>query len=567
MSGPIGAPARDAITAVIPAAGRVPEGVLALANVSCPAMIPVAGRPVIDWTLRYLSGLGLRRFVIAVAERGTFVEDFVGCTFGRDLDVRFVSPSRDGGVGLTLLELLEAVETPRALCVLGDTSFTFEDASLLDDDAPFVLVGPVEDSRRWCIAEVDEAGLITRLHDKQEEAPAPHRALIGVYGLPDVALAREATRAAVEAAERGGRRRTELSAVLTALAERSPLRAFEAESWLDVGNADRQASSHRTLLQKRAFNELDIDPVFGTITKRSRHEQKLIDEINYLRLLPPELSVLFPRLLDYRAEFGGPWAKMEYYGYPTLAEVFLFDNVDPAIWDGVIQHLFRIVTDGFMRHPAPLPESAIVDMYLTKTHERLQAARRGPEIDALISHEAEFVINGVPTPNLPLVWDRVIAIVDGWIPDAKGSVMHGDLCLSNILYDLRSRICKLIDPRGSFGRVGIHGDPLYDVAKLYHSFYGLYDFIVADVFEIRIEGTRIDLDIRARPQHQRILERFEASFFPHFDRRDVLLRTALLFASMPALHYDAPRRQLAMYTRALQLVHEALALPGREDAR
>ncbi len=33
-----------ATTVLIPAAGPVPEGVLGLANISCPAMIPVAGR-------------------------------------------------------------------------------------------------------------------------------------------------------------------------------------------------------------------------------------------------------------------------------------------------------------------------------------------------------------------------------------------------------------------------------------------------------------------------------------------------------------------------------------------
>src|ERR1700722_10157026 len=85
-------------TVLIPAAGRVPEGILALGNISCPAMIPVAGRPVIHWTLHYLRSLGLRRFSIAVARRGMFVEDFVECTFGRDCEVSFVVPSVDRGV-------------------------------------------------------------------------------------------------------------------------------------------------------------------------------------------------------------------------------------------------------------------------------------------------------------------------------------------------------------------------------------------------------------------------------------------------------------------------------------
>ena len=66
-------------------------------------MVPVAGRPVIYWTMQYLRSLGLRRFVMAVARRGMFVEDFVECSFGQDCDVNFIVPSVEGGVGRTVL--------------------------------------------------------------------------------------------------------------------------------------------------------------------------------------------------------------------------------------------------------------------------------------------------------------------------------------------------------------------------------------------------------------------------------------------------------------------------------
>ena len=143
---------------LIPAAGRVPENVMALSNISCPAMVPVAGRPVIYWTMRYLQSLGLRRFVMAVARRGLFVEDFVECSLGQDCEVRFVVPSRDGGVGRTVLELAEAAEGRSALVVLGDTHFQFADPLLLVRDEPAVLVHPVDDSYRWCVAETNSAG-------------------------------------------------------------------------------------------------------------------------------------------------------------------------------------------------------------------------------------------------------------------------------------------------------------------------------------------------------------------------------------------------------------------------
>ena len=167
-----------------------------------------------------------------------------------------------------------------------------------------------------------------------------------------------------------------------------------------------------------------------------------------------------------------------------------------------------------------------------------------------------MTINGREVPNIPALWGRLERDVDRLAENVQGTVVHGDFCLSNILYDLRSRICKLLDPRGSFGAAGIYGDPRYDVAKLYHSIYGLYDFITNDLFHVSIDQARVKLDIRSRPQHRQIQERFEKVFFSEFDRREILLITGLLFASMPALHYDAPRRQLAMYARALELFGE-----------
>ncbi|HMB91096.1 MAG TPA: hypothetical protein VKP65_09640 [Rhodothermales bacterium] len=549
---------RDDITVIIPAAGRVPESIMALSNITCPAMIPVAGRPVIYWTMSYLQALGLRRFIIAVAAHGLFIEDFVECTFGQAAEVEFFVPSRDGGLGRTMLELLNRVETPAALAVLGDTHFQFADSSVLERQDPFVLVQPVEESYRWCIAETDEAGVVQALHDKVPGLPEPLLALIGVYHFPDVHAAQEAAKQAVAACEPLSGR-TEMAAILERLG--TPLQAIRAGDWLDCGNPDRQASSHRTLLQKRAFNELSINPVLGTITKRSHHVEKFVNEINFLRLLPPDLSVLFPRMVEHSTDWEDPHLTMEYYGYPTLSEIFVFENVEPGIWEQVFEHLYQIVTGVLMRHHQPLAETTLTAMYVGKTQHRLQAlADTDTEVlHALVRHDGPLVVNGKELHNMPTLWPEIEAAIMQMSQGVEGSIIHGDLCFSNILYDLRGRICKLIDPRGSFGQAGIYGDPRYDIAKLYHSVYGLYDFIINDLFEIKIDGLEITFDVRARPQHTDVLQRFEKVFFTTFDHREILVLTGLLFISMPALHYDHPRRQLAMYVRGVELLNEALS--------
>ena len=549
---------RADLTVVIPAAGRVPEGLLAVSNVACPAMIPVGGRPVIHWTISYLRSLGVRRFVIAVARRGMFVEDFVDCAFGQDCEIRFITPSRDGGVGLTLKELVDAVETPRTLVVLGDTHFQFaEPAVLVQAEQPFVLTHPVEDSYRWCVVEAGPDGTICKLRDKQPGLAPPLDALIGVYYFSDVSALRRAARDAVASADAAGKR-VELAAILERVHGETPIRALRAGSWVDCGNADMQASSHQMLLQTRAFNELTIDRVLGTITKRSRDREKFINEINYLRLLPPELGVLFPRVIGYSLVWEAPWVEMEYYGYPSLSEVYLFEGVDPSIWERVFAHLASILGAGFGKHSRPLPAGNVSEMYVGKTRRRLATMQCSPQLRSLLEAPGPVSVNGVEVASLTDLWPQIEAEVARLEASARGAIIHGDLCLSNILYDLRSRICKLIDPRGSFGAVGIYGDPRYDVAKLWHSVHGLYDFITNDLFHVSVSGTRIRLDIRATAAHREIESRFTRIFFDgnkHL-RRDVQLITALLFASMPALHYDKPQRQLAMYARALQLLDE-----------
>ena len=546
----------DNITVLIPAAGRVPEGILAFSNITCPAMIPVAGRPLIYWTIQYLLSLGLQRFIIAVAQRQMFLEDFVACTFGPTCNVRFIVPAEDKGLGGTVRDLADASESRRSLVVLGDTHFQFSDIGILQECEVTVLTSDVDDPYRWCTVETDPAGRIRQFHDKSASVTTPAQALIGVYYFPRLEELRTASHAAVDAT-RASRRPTEMADILRRLP--GSLHTAPAKEWLDCGNPDRQATSHQALLQKRAFNELSINSVLGTITKRSRHTEKFLDEINYLRLLPPDIAVLFPRIVDCSPQWNDPHLTMEYYGYPTLAEVLVFENIDPGIWEQVFLHLRSIVLEEFGRHQKPLAAHVVRDMYLTKTQKRLKELFDHPLLGNLARSNGNVLINNKVLANLPTLWSQVEHAVSIMTDNAQGTLVHGDLCLSNILYDLRCRICKFIDPRGSFGVPGIYGDPRYDIAKIYHSVYGLYDFITNDLFDVSIDERAITLAIRVRPLHDDVCRRFERTFFKAFDRREILLLTGLLFASMPALHYDSPKRQIAMYARAVQLLNEALS--------
>jgi dTDP-glucose pyrophosphorylase len=545
----------DWISVLIPAAGRVPDSIKLLSNIDCSAMIPVAGRPLIYWTLTYLKSIGLKHFIIGVPRKNMFIEDFVHYTFGRDCDISYIVPTSDEGLGMTVDELSAAATGRSSLVVLGDTHFQFSDIDTLRSKESFILVSSVEESYRWCTADINERGYVTALHDKEPNLSGPLDALIGVYYFPDTFQLKHFARQAVTQARIENRSVT-MADILQPLAKKTPIRAYRASEWLDCGNPDRIASTHRTLLQKREFNELSVDQVIGTITKRSRKVEKFVDEINFLRLMPKELSVLFPRIIDYSTDWNNSFLKMEYYGYPSLSEIFVFEDVHPGIWVNIFNHLYDIITKWLMQLERPLSSNALYDMYILKTKKRLESMEAPPELLNLVRTYSPITINGKKVANLTQIWDRIEANVALMSHGALGHIIHGDLCFSNILYDLRERICKLIDPRGSFGSAGIYGDTRYDIAKLYHSVHGMYDFIINDLFYISVRGVEVQFDIYQRPSHREIDKQFEKVFFPYFSRNEILLLTGLLFASMPALHYDKPMRQIAMYVRSLQMFNE-----------
>lgn len=548
-------------TALIPAAGAVSDGILALSNVSSPAMIPVAGRPVIHRTLDYLIGIGIRDVRIGVARRGLFLEELVEANFGHRCDVEFILVSPDVGVGDAIGALLPDEPAPRYMVVFGDTLFRMGDpAAVVASPRPVLFVDDVYESYRWLTITRDDDGAIADLTDKQPGFDGPYEAAIGVLYLPDGTVLHDALSAPDR--EIGSTGFRDLLESVTARVGR--IDADRVEEWLDCGNPDRQADAQRTLLQERAFNSIEVDPLLGTITKRSEAREKFLNELNYLRLVPPDLQVLFPRLLDYDDAWDGLSITMEFYGYPTLAELFVFENVDPGIWHRVFQHLRTIVVEKFGSRTRPLPAGACRAIYVDKVRERLGGWGDG-DVGKLADVD-KVVVNGETLPGLRELLGRVDQVVDRLEASGRGTIIHGDLCFGNVLYDLRSSICKLIDPRGSFGDNGLYGDPRYDVAKLWHSIDGGYDLIVADLFNVEVASPgEYTFDVLSRTSHDAVAEAFERVFFDgEFDRSEIDLITGLIFLGLPALHYDAPGRQLAFALRGMQMTSRALDALGTE---
>uniref|UniRef100_A0A832GZY4 Aminoglycoside phosphotransferase domain-containing protein n=1 Tax=Oscillatoriales cyanobacterium SpSt-402 TaxID=2282168 RepID=A0A832GZY4_9CYAN len=142
----------------------------------------------------------------------------------------------------------------------------------------------------------------------------------------------------------------------------------------------------------------------------------------------------------------------------------------------------------------------------------------------------------------------------------NGSIIHGDYCFSNILYDLNSQLVRLIDPRGSFGKQKKYGDPRYDIAKLRHSISGRYDFIVADLFRVSEYKGDCALQLYEPEVYSSVTSYFDELISQHgYDNREIAFIEGLLFVSMVPLHRDNFYRQLAMYLNGILILNKVFA--------
>jgi dTDP-glucose pyrophosphorylase len=546
--------ARIPRTAVVLAAGAPPAGLSSIFGRTSSAMVPVNGRPTIHWLLNYLHQLGIERVILGLRHTETRLPRFVQQAFGKIHEIVLVPVEKDLGPGFTLLECLKKVEgNESCLVILGDTLFEFSEAQRQSFSESFVLTAPVQDATRWCLAEVGASHEVKSLADKPAKNPDGWPALVGVYHFRDAAPAREALQSTLDS----GARSLQLRHALQPYIANRQLRAYPAGEWFDCGNLDFLTSSRRRLLQARSFNAIQIDELRGTITKRSEHKAKFLNEINYYRLVPRDLATFFPRLVDFSLAPNDLFLTLEYYGYPTLSEIWVFEEFESRYWEAVFETLKNIVAC-FESYSAELSPKATCDFYWNKTVDRLADFAEQHRDFAKLTQTNSIELNGKRLAGWPKIRKEIEARVRKLSAKPQGRIIHGDLCFTNILYDPVSRLFKFIDPRGSFGESGIYGDGRYDIAKLLHSLDGGYDFLIHDMFLLERDGERVRLEQFFPSTRAAVLQVFEKTFGGHYPMADVRLLEGLLFLSMCPLHKDHPRRQVAMFATGLRILNSLL---------
>ena len=418
-----------------------------------------------------------------------------------------------------------------------DIPDTFRDMLLISTD--------ILSAARWTMVAT-ENGFLKGIYGKDDAIDIDNRtALVGYFQFTDLKSLTALTKELVHA------RSNSLSRLLLEYNVLHPLYCYECETWFDFGHKAGLIKAQNYFYNSRDFNSMFTDPIRCTIVKSSSKTQKLKDEWDWYRQMPDELQPLVPRAFSFKNGVDAASLKMEMYGYPPLSELFILGNLDIEEWELILRRIFE-VHSLLERYHGSLAKENFYDLYLTKTWQRFDELRLQAPCWVEIANYRTLFVNGKEYYNISYFKDRINNALESLVQNVRVTIVHGDYCLSNILFDVSSMLCKLIDPRGRLKEQTIYGDPRYDIAKLRHSVVGGYDFIVHGMFKLHREGNSFTTEqngtsFQAELTH--IFDNLTVEF--GYDLREIKLIEALLFFSMIPLHKDDLSRQQMFYLLAV----------------
>ncbi len=516
------------------------------------ALLFLHSKPIIWWQLETLEKQGLSDFIILISKENEKLLDYAEKVLKENFP----------GINVVVIE--------KSNCIIDSMKFALNNSDLsiptriilgdtliphsISNDIDVVYTSSkFSTSENWCLIEKDNNGFVTKFYDKKKYLSIENKeVLVGYYSFSD-------TKFILDCCEKSDNNCKEISNVLEIYKQKYPLKAKLIEDWYDVGHTSGLIQAKNNLFVSRCFNSITTNVELGTLTKISKKIDKLKDEVYWYQNIPDDLKVLAPRLINFEVENQLAKLTQELYGYPSLQELYLSGNVNIEDWKFIIEKLFD-VHKYFEKYQVQADKSAIEWLYSEKTKERIAQLVENSSYWRDLFSKKNVKINGKEYNGIAVLLNSIEKKVKELSEDSIFTVIHGDYCFSNILFDASNYIFKFIDPRGRLNKGStIYGDPRYDIAKLRHSVVGLYDFIVNDLFKLSENEDSFEYKIINTNDYS-MLEKFfdEIAIKNNYDLSQIKFIEGLLFLSMIPIHKENFQRQIVFFCKAIEILNECI---------
>ena len=542
----------DNIHVLILSAGKIEKELESVFGSIPSGLIPLHGKPVIFRIIDKLLKEGFKKISITTGFKKEILEKIISEQYSDQIELNFITTDFEKPPGNSILTAIEKMQEQQLLVILGDTLVENEFSNLIQNNNDFVLISEnFETPANWCIITLKD-GKLDLIFDKKKnlEKTNEQYALVGVYYFDDL---KSLKRVYVKFNEQ---ERIEISDLIKKYKEQKIISTEVCKQWYDVGHAENYFVSKQMLLKARYFNSLRFDRSSEIVTKTSENTLKLIDEIEWYKQIPNDLSKLIPKIKEFD-QSKKPFLKLEYIKHPTLAELWLYSDFSSKLWIEILKKLFEILNQ-FKKYSKSVSLADYDLIYKTKTEDRIQELTNSNESFKHILASDVLFINGKKYRNWSVIKEEIELKIHDLYHEEDNCLIHGDLCFSNIFCDFKNKNFKLIDPRGKWGS-DMHGDVKYDVAKIRHSIVDGFDTITNGLYSASLsESNHIAMKIFKPKNHQEICMHFDNLIQNKWNLNEIKLIEGLLFISMLPLHKDHFERQLAFYSIGIQLLNEVL---------
>ena len=299
----------------------------------------------------------------------------------------------------------------------------------------------------------------------------------------------------------------------------------------------------------RAMNHITIGKnnnkkIVHKESKSSLGSENLSTEISYLRSIPDNVNKHFPHLYNFTANYY----EMEFITGKNLSDYVHGKEIHSVTFLKAINSIANILKNDFHSQKIEPNIESVVYEYFSKTQMRLRAFQ-----SALKLNSNTLIINETECLNPIYLVNQLIESVNTVLnfKTMYFTIIHGDLNLTNIMYNAKNGKIKLLDPRGKYGKeTFIFGDPSYDIMRIIACVDYGYDTIARGdyLLEVSEEGIALKVDLpKLYLNAGEKVKKIMVNNFPDIPPVNYELQSILYFLNLLPFHSDSIERSLAFY--------------------
>jgi choline kinase len=475
------------------------------------SLVSIANRPTLCHIIEQFAED--TEFVIVLGHKGELVREFIELAYPEKTfffaDVRPFE-GYGSGLGLSLLACKEFLQQP----FVFTSCDTLVKEAIPKPDSNWIAYAEVVDLHPYRTLVVD-GGRVNAIFEKGEPNIIKNKAYIGLAGICDY-------KNFWEAMERGGDEAIQTGEV-------HGLRALIAGSttgheftWFDTGNPIALARARDVYHEPDAPNILEkaneaIWFVRDQVIKFSDDQKFIANRVNRVNELlgfVPNVTATRPHMYRYPMLDGKVVA--EVVTLPLFSRLLIYSN---SFW--ARKTLSIAEADEFKK--------TCLSFYRDKTFERIELFYKNFSLQ-----DGTESINGQAMPRLEALLNKLDW---NWLADGLPGRFHGDFHFENILWNAEAQHFIFLDWRQDFGGNLSTGDVYYDLAKLLHGLIISHELIASNFYKIEWKQDEITYDFHRK----QILVECEGHFgswleAEGYDRKKVLVLTALIYLNIAALH-------------------------------